>query len=176
MAIKTMAVSTGGTWSEGWHTLTITKAEYGDWNDKTFIDIWFDGYPDNFNMRTFAATNKETHEEFAISRLFKLANAGIIDKIKSPNGKEAIQYDDDPNNLIGCEINGLFYKQKGDDKDFIKVSDRIAPVAQEGKIISHSEKDVAYYKSLAEKHYDNYINNSDAPEKSETTTEANIPF
>ena len=178
MAIKTMAANSGGgTWSEGWHTLTISKAEYGDWNGKTFIDVWFEGYPDKFNIRTFSATNKETHEEFSISRLFKLANAGIIDKITSPNGKEAIQYDDDVEGLTGKVINVLFYKVQGDDKEFIKASDRIAPVKQEGKIISYSDKDVEYYKGLAQKHYDDFLSKqSSAPTKSESSSEANIPF
>ena len=92
MAIKTMAHNSGnGTWSEGWHQLTINKAEYGDWNGKEFLDVWFEGYPDNFNLRIYEAVNKETHEEFALAKFFRLANAGIIDKIKSPSGKEAIQ-------------------------------------------------------------------------------------
>ena len=31
MAIKTMSHSSGkGIWSDGWHTLTISNAEYGD--------------------------------------------------------------------------------------------------------------------------------------------------
>ena len=41
MAIKTMSYNTGdGTWSEGWHQLTIEKAEYGDWNGKEFLDVF----------------------------------------------------------------------------------------------------------------------------------------
>ena len=111
MAIKTMAASSGdGKWTEGWHTLTISKADYGDWNDKRYLECKFDGYPDNFTLRVYEAHNKETHEEFALSKFFKLCNAGIIDKIKSPSGKEAIQYDDDEKGLVGKQINALFYK------------------------------------------------------------------
>ena len=83
MAIKTMSHSSGnGKWTEGWHTLTINDAKYGDWNGKRFLDIFFEGYPNTFNLRVYEAVNNETHEEFALAKLFKLANAGIIDKVK----------------------------------------------------------------------------------------------
>ena len=43
MAIKTVSHSTGsGIWSDGWHTLTINKAEYGDWNGTRFLDLFFE--------------------------------------------------------------------------------------------------------------------------------------
>lgn len=149
MAIKTMSHSTGnGTWSEGWHELTIDAAEYGDWNGKRFLDVNFEGYPRNFNLRIYEAVNKETHEEFALAKFFKLSNTGIIDKIKSPNGKEAIQYDDDEKGLIGQKVNALFYK----DGEYTKISNRIAPVAQEGKILSYSIDDVNFWKGVSEKH------------------------
>ena len=28
----------------GWHTVTISEAEYGDWNGTKYIDIYFEGY------------------------------------------------------------------------------------------------------------------------------------
>ena len=67
MAIKTMSHSSGsGKWTAGWHTLTINKAEYGDWNGKRYIDTFFDGYPETFKLRTFENFTKETHEDFLI--------------------------------------------------------------------------------------------------------------
>ena len=149
MAIKTMSHSSGnGTWSEGWHELTIDAAEYGDWNGKKYLDVNFEGYPRNFNLRIYEAHNKETHEEFALAKFFKLSNAGIIDKIKSPNGKEAIQYDDEPKGLIGKKINALFYK----DGEYIKVSNRIAPVVQQGDVLSYTLDDVIFWKGVSEKY------------------------
>ena len=149
MAIKTMSHSSGnGKWTEGWHTLTISEASYDDWNGKTFLDIWFEGYPKTFKLRVYEAHNKETHEEFALAKFFKLANAGIIDKVKSPSGKEAIQYDDDEKGLIGKSINGFFYKEG----EYTRVSDRIAPVPQKGDIISYNESDVEFWKGVTEKH------------------------
>ena len=168
-----MAASSGdGKWTEGWHTLTISKADYGDWNDKRYLECKFDGYPDNFTLRVYEAHNKETHEEFAVCKLFKLANAGIIDKVKSPSGKEAIQFDDDPIQLEGKSINAFFYKNA---EGYNRISDRIAPVAQEGKVLSYSDDDVKFWKEAAEKHYVERLK-ADAPATKPTTEEEEIPF
>tara|TARA_R100000458_G_scaffold13687_1_gene11483 strand:+ start:728 stop:1252 length:525 start_codon:yes stop_codon:yes gene_type:complete len=174
MAIKTMTHNSGGgTWSEGWHQLTIEAAEYGDWNGTKFIELWFEGYPKTFKLRVYEAHNKETHEEFALAKLFKLANAGIIDKVKSPSGKEAIQYDDEASGLVGKQINGYFYK----DGDYVRVSDRIAPVVQQGNILSYTEDDVHFWKGVTEKYVASKKQN--APAVADTTSngsEANVPF
>ena len=172
MAIKTMAASSGdGKWTVGWHAMTIRAAEYGDWNDKRYLECKFEGYPDNFTLRIYEAHNKETHEEFAICKIFKLANAGIIDKVKSPNGKEAIQFDDDPIQLEGKSINTFFYKNA---EGYNRISDRIAPVAQESEVLSYSDDDVKFWKETAEKHYVERLK-ADAPAKPITEKEE-IPF
>tara|TARA_R110002020_G_scaffold153139_5_gene332338 strand:- start:1254 stop:1781 length:528 start_codon:yes stop_codon:yes gene_type:complete len=175
MAIKTMSHNSGGgLWSEGWHQLTIESAEYGDWNGVRFLDTRFEGYPNTFKLRVYEANNKETHEEFALAKFFKLSNAGIIDKVKSPNGKEVIQYDDNPSGLVGKKINGYFYKEG----EYVRVSDRIAPVAQEGTVISYSEDDVHFWKGVTEKHIAQRKQN--APAVADTAvgnaSEANMPF
>jgi hypothetical protein len=174
MAIKTMSHNSGGSiWTEGWHALTIDSAEYGDWNDKRFLDVWFKDYPKTFKLRVYEAKNKETHEEFALARFFKFANAGIIDMVKSPDGKEAIQYDDDENGLIGKQINGYLYKEG----EYIRVSDRIAPVMQQGKILSYTDNDVNFWKSVTEKHVNTRAQKATpmADTKAEGSEE-NIPF
>ena len=94
MAIRTMTLSSGdGKWTTGWHQLTVTDVKPGVWEGpektKKFIDLFFDGYPETFKLRVFQAHNKENHEEFAIARFFKFANAGVIDIIKSSDGKES---------------------------------------------------------------------------------------
>ena len=175
MAIKTMSHSTGtGTWAEGWHELTIESAEYGDYNGSKFIDVLFEGYPKNFNLRIYEAINKETHEEFALARLFKMANAGIIDKIKSPNGKEAIQYDDDPKFLVGKKINTYFYKEG----EYKRISNRIAPVVQDGDIISYTPNDVLFWKKVAEEYETKRKDKTPVAEDTTTTESSNadIPF
>ena len=30
-----------GLYNSGWHTATISKAEYGTYNDAKYIDVWF---------------------------------------------------------------------------------------------------------------------------------------
>ena len=43
---RTLTIKKGGPspYSEGWHTAKITSAEYGEWNDAKYIDVYFDGY------------------------------------------------------------------------------------------------------------------------------------
>ena len=51
-----------GLWTEGWHTMKINKAEYGDWNGTKYLDLWFDGYSENFNMRVYEKISKNGEE------------------------------------------------------------------------------------------------------------------
>ena len=171
MAIKTMAAATGGKWTEGWQTLEISEAFYGTWSEKRYLEMKFKDYPDNFTLRVYEAHNKETHEEFAVARLFRLANAGIVDEIESPDGKKALQYDDEPSNFVGKSIQGFFYKNKD---GYNRISDRIAPVVQEGDVLSYNEEQVTYWKDAAEKHWLERLK-ADAPAKP-TTEEEEIPF
>ena len=109
MSERTLTLPKRGTglWNEGWHTLTINKAEYGDWNDSKFIDVWFDGYPDNFNMRVYAKEGKNG-EEFAIGNLFRFANAGISDALESAEGETTIKINDSAESLHGSTVNVYF--------------------------------------------------------------------
>ena len=66
----------GGIYSPGWHELTISKAKYSEYQGTKCIDIWFKGYPDNFNARVYAKNGKNG-EEFAIGQVYRFANAGI---------------------------------------------------------------------------------------------------
>ena len=151
MAIKTMAAASGGggQWSEGWHVLTITSAEYGTWDDTKILDVRFEGYPENFNHRIYEKFNDETKEEFGLSNFFKTCNAGLMDKIKSSNGKEVIQYDDEASGLIGKQFNALFYK---DASGYNKICPKIAPVEQRGEVVSYSAEDVDFWKGVAKKY------------------------
>ena len=86
MAIKTInSTATGqNKWEEGWHTLNKSEAFFGTWNEKRYAELKFEGYPDTLSLRVYEAHNKETHEEFNVAKLFRLANAGLIDLVKSP--------------------------------------------------------------------------------------------
>ena len=157
MAIKTMSASTGGSsFEEGWHEVTISKAEYGVYttptgDTKNYLDVWFDGYPDSMNLRVYEVFNKTTKEEFNVANIFKYAVAGVVGVLKDPNGKHPIiQYDDDPQGLIGKSINILLYKDPKNPK-YNRVLDRIAPVIQEGEHLSFKATDVDSIKNSANK-------------------------
>ena len=182
MAVKTMQVSSqSGKFDAGWHEMTISKTEDGTWtsqagHDKKYIDLYFEGYPENMNVRIFEVVNKETGEEFKIANLFRYANAGILGVLKDPTGKKpVIQYDDEPSNLVGKTLNLLFYK---DSKGYIKISDRIAPVEQEGEVVSYNADDVKFWKDKAEEDWIKRLKpQAEASVSTEaTTTGENVPF
>ena len=162
MAIKTMSASVGGSkFEEGWHQVNITKAKYGkyesdvpDTDDKNYLDIWFDGYPDNMNLRVYEVTNKETGEEFRISNLFKYANAGIMAVLNDPSGKKpVIQYDDEATGLVGKDINVYMYKEDKSGNKWSRFFDNVAPVEQEGEHLSYTADQVAGIKKGVEAGY-----------------------
>ena len=160
MAIKTMSASTRGSkFEEGWHKVIISKAEYGvyesdipDADDKRYLDIWFEDYPDNMNLRAYEVFNKTTKEEFKVANIFKYANAGIVGVLKDPNGKHPlIQFDDEPKGLIGKTINIYVYKENKSGNNYSRIFDSIAPIVQEGEHLSFKTTDVDSIKSGAEK-------------------------
>ena len=160
MAVKTMPVSSGtGQYNVGWHDLLISKAEYGVWKspdgtNKRYIDLWFDGYSDNMNLRIYEVVNKETGEEFKIANLFRYANAGILEVLQDPTGKRPIiQYDDEAHHLVGKHIHAYFYKEQKTGNEYSRIFDTIAPVEQEGEHVSWTADQVASLKVSAEKNY-----------------------
>ena len=161
MAVKTMPVSSGtGQYNVGWHDLLISKAEYGAWKSpdgtsKKYIDLWFDGYPKNMNLRMYEVINKETNDEFKIANLFRYANAGILEVLKDPTGKRPIiQYDDEADHLVGKHINAYFYKEQKTGKEYSRIFDTVAPVEQEGEHgLSWTADQVSSLKASAEKNY-----------------------
>ena len=187
MAIKTMTGGNSGQnpYARGWHTATIKSAEEGKWNDTKYIDVRFENYNDYFKLRVYERHNKETNEEFAIARLFKFANAGIISVLEDQTGnKPVIQYDDDVAGLVGKKLN-IYVVDNKKNSEFAAVWDRYAPVAQEGEHISYSDDDVAFWKKQAEDNHAEYgkVTNEDKTEdwvhKNSTQTTApteEMPF
>lgn len=153
MAIKTMSSSSNGDWSIGWKLVTLKNAKYGTYNDTRYVDAWFEEYPETINLRLYEAKSKDTGEEFAIARLFKLANAGIIGEVQNSNGKKSLQYDDEAVNLNGKKLHIFFYKSED---GYFRVLNRVAPVTQEGEVLSYNDKDVDYWKKQGEKYYEQY--------------------
>ena len=178
MAIKTMSASTGGSkFSEGWHELSISRAEYGTYENgdksKRYIDVWFDDLPENMNLRVYETFNKADNTEFKIANLFKFANAGIVGVLKDPNGKHPlIQYDDEPSGLTEKMVNVYFYKENKTGNNYTRVFDDIAPVPQEGEHLSFTTEEVGRLKKGVEERCKKLLNGSFNKAES---TEAEVP-
>ena len=160
MAIKTMSASVGGSkYEEGWHTVIISKAEFGvyesdvpDTAGKRYLDIWFEDYSKNSNLRAYEVFNKTTKEEFKVANIFKYANAGIIGVLQDPTGKHpVIQYDDEPKGLVGKAVNIYMYKENKTGENYSRIFDSIAPVVQEGEHQSFTTTDVDSIKASVQK-------------------------
>ena len=172
----TLAKKGSGNWSEGWHTLTISKAEYGEWTNTKFIDVYFEGYPDNFNLRMYAKIGKNG-EEFAIGNLYRFADAGITDALQSAEGETVLKIDDSAEALVGKSINVMFYK----DGKFTRVLSNVAPTEFSNIVDKFDAKDVTYFKGKAEMFFSKWIEPKlkDVPAEETTTTEespSDIPF
>ena len=154
MAIRTMTVGsgTGADYSIGWKDMLISKAEYGNYNGKKYLDIWFEDYPDNFNCRVYETINTKTKEEFRISSWFRFSQSGIQEVLDDGTSKPIITYDDDASLLSGMPINVYVYKRysEKDDKSYGKPWSEAAPIAGEGEHLTFTEKDVEYWKRNAE--------------------------
>ena len=177
MAIKTMSASSGGggKFSAGWHTCTISRAEYGTYSkgdaSKKYIDVWFNDMPENMNLRVYETFNKKENTEFKIANLFKYANAGIVGVLKDPNGKHPlIQYDDEASGLVGKTVNVYFYKENKTGNNYTRVFDDVAPVPHKGEHLSFSEGDVVSIKKGVEDRC-NKLNTQSTIETSPTKVE-----
>ena len=151
---RTLTIKKGGPspYSEGWHTAKISSAEYGEWNDAKYIDVYFDGYSEKMNLRCYAKENKEG-EEFAIGKLFRFANAGITDGLEGADGNTTIKLDDSEEALIGKEVNIFLYK----DGDYSRVLKEIAPIPFKNIVEEFTDKDVDFWKGRALQYFDKYV-------------------
>ena len=173
--MRTLTVRKGGTdFTTGWHTLTVSDAKYGDWEGKRYLDVFFDGYPENFNMRVYEQKSKNG-EEFAIGQVFRFANAGITDGLDGPDGNIVVKIDDDTSHLKGKHLNVFFHK----DGEYTRALKQVAPVEFENVIEKFTENDVSYWKKRAEQYYTEYVSKHNAdttPSTNGTTETADIPF
>lgn len=164
-----------GLWNEGWHTVTINKAEYGTLdNGSKYIDTWFEGYPSNFNQRVYEKMGKDG-QEFAIGNLFRFANAGITDALESATGETVIKMNDDASELVGKQVNVYFYK----DGKFTRILSQVAPTVFKNIVEEFNEKDVNYFKGKAETFFDKWIKpklKDTAETETEEATTSDIPF
>ena len=178
--MRTMTIKSGGgnnQYSTGWKELVISKASYGEWNGSKCIDIYFNDYPDNFNMRVYEKTGQDG-EEFAIGQVFRFANAGISSALEGPDGSKIVKVDDSEQALIGKKVNAYLYK----DGKYSRVLGKVAPTEFENVVESFSKDDVDYWKGRAEDYFEQYVKpklnkkSDDVVDTSESSESDDIPF
>ena len=152
--VRTLTVKTGGgsSFSTGWHTKLISKAEYGDYNGTKYLDVWFDDFPESLNMRVYEKKNADG-EEFARGNLFRYANAGITSALEGQGGTKVIKLDDSPEALIGKNVNVYVHK----DGKYSRVLNQCAPTEFENVVEKFSADDVQYWKDRAVKYFLEYV-------------------
>ena len=152
MRTLTVKKGGGGSWKDGWNSLTISNAAYGEYNGSKYLDIWFDGLPESLNMRVYEAKNSEG-EEFAIGQIFRFANAGIMEGLEGPDGNTVIKFSDNEDNLKACTLNVYIYK----DGKYSRVCIQPAPTTFDNAADSFSEDDVKFWKDKAEAYFQKYV-------------------
>ena len=164
---RTMTINKGGgtDYSPGWKTVTISRAAYGVYNEMQYLDVWFEGYPENLNARIYAKKSN-SGEEFAIGQVFRFANAGITGALDGTDGKMVIKMDDNPVHLAGKEVNVYFYK----DGKYSRILKQFAPTAFENVAEKFTDDDVVYWKGRAEKYYNEFVKPKLTKTEGETDT------
>ena len=159
-------------YSTGWKELTIISAEKGKYqNEKAtkYIDLRFEGYPENMKLRLHQKFNKTTKEEFCVTRAFRYTNSGIKEVAES-EGDYRVEIDTNPEHLIGGKINGYFYKNE---KGYTDISDNILPAEPfENQIEKWDEKKIEDSKPYTLKNnIKPYIPDQDTVSKPKASTE-----
>ena len=102
--MRTWTIKQGGSsWATGWHTLTVSTAKYGTYNDSKFLELGFKDYPDNFTLRIYAKKGKDG-EEFAIGNVYRFANAGITEVLEGTGGDKVVKIDDSAEQMVGTNV------------------------------------------------------------------------
>ena len=182
MATRTLTVKTGGgsNFTTGWHTKTITKAEYGEYGESKFLDVWFEDLPESLNMRVYANVNS-SGEEWAIGNVFRYANAGITGALEGQNNTKVIKISDDTAELIGKTVNIYIHK----DGKYSRVLNQCVPTEFENVVEKFAANDVQYWKDRAEAYFMKYVKpkiDKKAAEQAEMTgtdsvnSDVEVPF
>ena len=155
---RTLTVKSGGSAiRQGWHEVTIKKAEYGTYNESNYKDVWFHELPDGLNMRVYETTDAQGNE-FAVGSIFRFANAGIKKVLDGPNGEKSVTIDDNPNLLRDHKLNVYLYPDPKNPK-YNRVLKQPAPTVFENEIETFSETDVKFWMDKAESYYEKYVKN-----------------
>ena len=183
--MRTLTVKQGSSnWATGWHELTVSTAKYGTYNDSKFLEIGFEGYPDNFTLRIYAKMGRDG-EEFAIGNVFRFANAGIQEVLEGTGGDRVVKLDDSAEQMVGKNLNIFFYK----DGEYTRAYSSVAPTVFENGIDTFTQSDVDFWKSKAETRFNDYTPGNGTvstngvmdtvtaiPENDTKTNDVEIPF
>ena len=178
--MRTITIKSGGgnnQYSTGWHELVVSKAKYNEWNGTKCLDVNFDEYPENFNMRIYAKTGTDG-EEFAIGQVYRFANAGISSALEGPDGTKVVKMDDSEEALIGKKMNVYFYK----DGKYSRILSKTAPTEFTNAVESFSADDVDYWKGKALDFFEKFVKpklsqkSEDVINTSDSSESDDIPF
>ena len=170
--MRTLTVKQGGSnWATGWHTLTVSTAKYGTYNDSKFLELGFVDYPDNFTLRIYAKKGKDG-EEFAIGNVFRFANAGITEVLEGTGGDKVVKLDDSAEQMVDKKLNIFFYK----DGDYTRAYSSVAPTVFENGIDTFTESDVEFWKDKAETRFRNYTPGNGTVRINGTTGGVDVPL
>ena len=183
--MRTLTVKQGGSnWATGWHTLTVSKAKYGTYNESKFLELGFADYPDNFTLRIYAKVGKDG-EEFVIGNVFRFANAGIQEVLEGTGGDKVVKLDDSAEQIVGKSLNIYFYKEG----EYTRAYSSVAPTVFENAIDKFTQADVDFWKTKAETRFNDYTPGNGTvstngvmdtvtaiPENDTKTNDVEIPF
>ena len=148
MSIVVTKKEGGEGYDEGWKTVTISKAERGDWSGSKYIDLFFETYPESLKCRVWEARNGEG-EEFSISNMVRYSNPEVLEEMDN-DGTTAAKLDDSPDGLKGKSLQVLFYKKEN---GYSEVAQKVAPAKPFQNIVDNfDENRISRIKESAERY------------------------
>ena len=145
--VVTKKESSGG-YDEGWRTGIIAYATKGVVNGSKYVDLHFEGYPDNLKCRVWEARSQDG-EEFSVSNMVRYTNPNILEEMDK-DGTAAANLDDTPAGLKGKSLQVLFYKKAN---GYSEVSQKVAPAVPFQNIVDNFDDNrIARIKESAEKY------------------------
>ena len=148
MSIVVTKKESGEGYQEGWKTVTVSKAERGDWSGSKYIDLFFESYPESLKCRVWEARNGEG-EEFSVSNMVRYSNPEVLEEMDN-DGTVAAKLDDSPVGLKGKSLQVLFYKKSN---GYSEISQKVAPAKPFQNIVDNFDDNrIARIKESAEKY------------------------
>ena len=174
MAITVTKSTSGGGYSEGWKTVTVSNATKGDYSGSKYIDLFFEGYPETLKCRVWEARSGEG-EEFQIANMVRYSNPTVLDELDK-DGTTAASLDASPAGLKGKSLQVFFYKK---DNGYSEISPKVVPAIPFVNIVDDiTEERISRLKASAEAYIKRRQEaNGVTAETTETTGDTNdIPW